>query len=113
MCAAKKAWNWWSDVAITTWDYWKNKPKEAWNQTQEDLRALSKTDLYDLGPGALLGAGLTLIITGSELTVKGAGIIAIGGPVGWIGGGVVTGVGLTTMGVGGWATYKGWQLMRN
>jgi hypothetical protein len=82
---------------------------EPFREVLYDIKSLSDCDLSALGPDTLMGAGLSLVIIGHELTVKGAGIIVTGGFVGWIGGGIVSGVGLTTMAVGGWSFYKGWQ----
>ncbi len=31
LCAVNKAWSWWSDVAVTTGDYWSDKTKGGWN----------------------------------------------------------------------------------
>jgi hypothetical protein len=62
------------------------------------------------GPMAFYGAGTPLIITGAELVKYGVGMAAMGGPVGWIGGSIVGGLG-ASMWVGGvWTVYKGWQL---
>jgi RHS repeat-associated protein len=78
-------------------------------QTRETLQAFSNAELTNLGPDTLIASGLALAGTGSQLAVKGAGIMATGGPAGWIGGGIVTGVGLAQTAFGGWAVYQGWQ----
>jgi len=62
------------------------------------------------GPMAFYGAGVSLVIIGGELTVSGAGMIAAGGPVGWIGGTLVGGTGIAMWGFGIWTFYQGWQL---
>ena len=62
------------------------------------------------GPMAFYGAGTSLILTGAAVTKAGVSIIAVGGPVGWIGGGIVTGVGVTIWGSGVWTLYQGTQV---
>jgi uncharacterized protein RhaS with RHS repeats len=62
------------------------------------------------GPLAFYAAGAALMVTGSELTTEGAGIMALGGPPGWIGGGIVTGIGVSMTGFGAWTFYQGWKV---
>jgi RHS repeat-associated protein len=62
------------------------------------------------GPMAFYGAGTSLIIIGGDLAVYGAGMIATGGPVGWIGGTIVTGTGIVIWGSGIWTFYQGWRV---
>jgi RHS repeat-associated protein len=65
------------------------------------------------GPLAFYGAGSSLIITGAALTKAGAVIIAGGGPVGWIGGSIVTATGIVIWGSGVWTVYQGWNIDHN
>ena len=44
------------------------------------------------------------------MAVYGAGMIATGGPVGWIGGTIVTGTGIVMWGSGIWTAYQGWRV---
>ena len=62
------------------------------------------------GPMTFYGAGASLIIIGGDLAVYGAGMMATGGPVGWIGGIIVTGTGIVMWGSGIWTVYQGWQV---
>jgi RHS repeat-associated protein len=62
------------------------------------------------GPLAFYGAGSSLIITGAAVTKAGAVIIAGGGPVGWIGGSIVTATGIVIWGSGVWTIYQGWNI---
>ena len=62
------------------------------------------------GPLAFYGAGSLLIITGAAVTKAGAGIVAGGGPVGWIGGSIVTATGIVIWGSGVWTVYQGWNI---
>jgi len=63
-----------------------------------------------LGPKAFYVAGATLITTGAVVTKTGVGVMAGGGPIGWIGGGIVTIVGGTIWGFGAWTVYQGLQV---
>jgi RHS repeat-associated protein len=63
-----------------------------------------------LGPKAFYIAGASLLTTGALVTKMGAGIMAGGGPIGWIGGGIVTIVGATIWGFGAWTVYQGVQV---
>jgi hypothetical protein len=65
------------------------------------------------GPLAFYGAGSSLIITGAALTKAGAVIIASAGPVGWIGGSIVTVTGIVVWGSGVWTIYQGWNIDHN
>ena len=65
------------------------------------------------GPMAFYGAGASLVIIGGDLAVYGAGMIATGGPVGWIGGTIVTGTGIVMWGSGIWTAYHGWRVDHN
>jgi RHS repeat-associated protein len=62
------------------------------------------------GPMAFYGAGSSLIITGAAVTKSGVGIMAGGGPVGWVGGGIVTIVGGTIWLSGVGTIYQGYQV---
>jgi len=62
------------------------------------------------GPLAFYGAGSSLIITGAAVTKAGAGIMAGGGPVGWIGGSIITATGIVIWGSGVWTVYQGWNI---
>jgi RHS repeat-associated protein len=69
-----------------------------------------EADPYGLGPGAFYKAGAALITTGTTVTGLGVVIMAAGGPVGWIGGGVVTIVGGTIWASGVAAVYLGYRV---
>jgi len=62
------------------------------------------------GPMTFYSVGASLVITGAEITKAGVGMIAGGGPVGWLGGGIVTVVGVATWGFGVWTIYQGTQV---
>jgi RHS repeat-associated protein len=62
------------------------------------------------GPLAFYGSGAALIIVGTDLTKSGLVIIAAGGPVGWVGGTVVTGTGVIITSTGIWTFYQGTQI---
>ena len=64
------------------------------------------------GPMTFYSAGASLIITGAAVTKYGAGMIAAGGPVGWIGGSIVTTTGVAMWGTGVWTIYKGCKTSR-
>lgn len=59
------------------------------------------------GPLAFYGAGASLILTGTMAIEYGLGLIAVGGPVGIIGGGIVTTVGITMWFTGVGTVYLG------
>ena len=50
-------------------------------------------------------------MTGAVVTYAGAGIIAGGGPVGWVGGGIVVVVGGTISLIGAGAMYQGYYVI--
>jgi RHS repeat-associated protein len=56
------------------------------------------------------GAGAGLIVTGAMVTRTGVAIMAAGGPVGWIGGSIVTAVGVAMWSTGVWTVYQGTQI---
>jgi hypothetical protein len=59
-------------------------------------------------PGLVI-KGFGLVGLGATELHYGAVFVAAGGPVGWVGGGIVMAVGLVKMGIGGWTIYIGSQ----
>ena len=97
-------------------------PKPLWQQLREfgnlfkpsfgkvDTEAFKPGADSTTGPLAFYGAGSSLIITGAAVTKAGVGIMAGGGPAGWIGGSIATATGIVIWGSGVWTVYQGWTI---
>jgi uncharacterized protein RhaS with RHS repeats len=88
-------------------EYSKNVMLEIFTANQESV---IRDRLANYGSETLYVSGVALIGLGTEMAMSGAGIMVTGGPLGIVGGAVVTCVGITKATIGAWLIYQGWNI---